>query len=83
MKTSRWTEDLASITDALWAKRGERGILPEARDEGEENIFFSSPHLAIRACLALRVKCHVRLASLIKRLLCRLQRTSSFLIEND
>ena len=84
MKTSRWTEDLASITAALWAKRGERGILPEAGDEGEENNFFSSPHLAIRAnCLALRVKCHVRLASLIKRLLCRLQRTSSFLIEND
>ena len=38
MKTS-----LASITGALWAKRGERGILPEARDEGEETIFFSSP----------------------------------------
>ena len=40
MKTSRWTEDLASITDALWAKRGERGILPEAGDEGEENVFL-------------------------------------------
>ena len=52
MKTSRWTEDLASITDALWAKRGERGILPEAGDEGEKTIFFSSPHLAIRAFLA-------------------------------
>ena len=51
--------------------------------QGRRNIFFSSPHLAIRACLALRVKCRVRLASLIKRLLCRLQRTSSFLIEND
>ena len=68
MKTSRWTEDLASITGALWSKRGESGILPEARDEGEENIFFSSPHRAIHACLAVRVKCRVRLASLIKRL---------------
>ena len=43
MKTSRWTEDLASITDALWAKRGEREILPEARDEGEEKNLFSPP----------------------------------------
>ena len=42
MKTSRWTEDLASIKGALRAKRGERGILPEARDEGEEIFFFSS-----------------------------------------
>ena len=40
MKTSRWTEDLASIKGALRAKRGERGILPEARDEGEEIFFF-------------------------------------------
>ena len=43
MKTSRWTEDLASITAALWAKRGERDILPEAEDEGEEKKFFSPP----------------------------------------
>ena len=43
MKTSRWTEDLASITGALWAKRGERGILPEAGDEGEEKFFFLLP----------------------------------------
>ena len=43
MKTSRWTEDLACITDALWAKRGERGILPEAGAEGEEKIFFLLP----------------------------------------
>ena len=43
MKTSRWTEDLASITAALWAKRGERGILPEAGDEGEEKHFFLLP----------------------------------------
>ena len=43
MKTSRWTEDLASITAALWAKRGERGILAEARDEGEENMFLLLP----------------------------------------
>ena len=38
MKTS-----LASITGALWAKRGERGILPEARDEREEKMFFLLP----------------------------------------
>ena len=43
MKTSRWTEDLACITGALWAKRGERGILPEAQDEGEEKNFFLLP----------------------------------------
>lgn len=43
MKTSRLTEDLASITGALWAKQGERGILPEARDEGEEKHFFLLP----------------------------------------
>ena len=43
MKTSRWTEDLASIKRALRAKRGERCILPEARDEGEEIFFFSLP----------------------------------------
>ena len=83
MKTSRWTEDLASIKGALRAKRGERGILPEARDEGEEIFFFLFPHLAIRAGLALRVKCSFRLACLVNRLLCRLPRTSSFLIEND
>ena len=35
-------------------------------------MFFSSPRLAIRSRLALRVKCRVRLAWLIKRLLCRL-----------
>ena len=54
MKTSRWTEDLASITGALWAKRGERGILPEAGDEGEEKIFFSPP-LISRFALFLRL----------------------------
>ena len=43
MKTSRWTEDLASITGALWAKRGERDILPEAQDDGEEKKFFLLP----------------------------------------
>ena len=35
-------------------------------------FFFSFPRLAFRARLALRAKCHVRLAWLIKRLLCRL-----------
>ena len=34
---------LASITCALWAKRGERGILPEARDGREEKMFFLLP----------------------------------------
>ena len=58
-----------------FARSGRRGR--------RKNFFFSSPHLAIRAFLALGVKCRFRLASLIKRLLCRLQRTSSFLIEND
>ena len=43
MKTCRWTEDLASITGALWAKRGERGILSKARDEGEEKNYFLLP----------------------------------------
>ena len=35
-------------------------------------LFFSSPHLALRTRFALRAKCCVRLAWLIKRLLCRL-----------
>ena len=43
MKTSRSTEDLASITAALWAKRGERGIFLEAGDGGEEKSFFLLP----------------------------------------
>ena len=43
MKTSGLTEDLASITGALWAKRGERGILPDEGDEGEEEICFLLP----------------------------------------
>ena len=47
----------AGIASALWAKRGECGILREARDEGK-----------IRASLALRAKCHVHLAWLIKHL---------------
>ena len=34
---------LVSVTGALWAKRGEHGILPEAWDEGEENVFFLLP----------------------------------------
>ena len=34
-------------------------------------LFFSSPRLAIRARPTLRAKCRVRLAWLIKRLLCR------------
>ena len=50
---------------------------------GRRNFFFLFPHLAIRAGLALRVKCSFRLACLVNRLLCRLPRTSSFLIEND
>ena len=40
---------LAYITGVLWAKRGERGILREALDEGRRNaLFFSSPSLALR-----------------------------------
>ena len=39
-------------------------------------LFFSSPRLAIRARPTLRAKCRVRLAWLIKRLLCRLIITS-------
>ena len=58
------------LTGALWAKRRERRILLEARDKGGKKN-FSSPRLAIRARLALRAKCRVRLAWLIKRLLCR------------
>ena len=46
MKTS-----LASITRALWAKRGERGILREARDDGEEKNYFFSPPLISRFAL--------------------------------
>ena len=47
----------ASIASALRAKRGECCILREARDEGR-----------IRASLALRAKCHVHFAWLIKHL---------------
>ena len=64
---------LACITGALRAKQGERSNF-EAREEYESRIegrrknkalfFLSSPHLAFRA------KCRVRLAWLIKRLLC-------------
>ena len=59
------TSQLACIKSALWAKRGERGILSEARN-------VSSPRLALRA------KCRVRLAWLIKRLLCRLLHSRSY-----
>ena len=57
------------------SKRGERGILQEARDvrelrdEGRRKIklhFFLPPPLPLRA------KCRFRLACFIKRLLCRL-----------
>ena len=62
---------------ALLAKRGNRGILREARDEGRRKkyfyeIFFFFPRFAIRARLALWAKYRVRLAGLIKRLLYRL-----------
>ena len=60
---------LACITGALWATRGERSILREARNEWEA---FSSPRLALRTRFAPRAKSRVRLAWLIKRLLCRL-----------
>ena len=56
---------VACITGALRAKRHERGVLLRARDKRESREFFS-PRLALRA------KCRVRLAWLIKRLLCRL-----------
>ena len=62
------TYPVTCTTGALWAKRGERGILHEARDEGRRKIkLFFSPGLAPRA------KCCVHLAWLIKRLLCRLR----------
>ena len=62
---------------ALLAKRGNRGILREARDEGRRKkyfceIFFFFPRFAIRARLAHWAKYRVRLARPIKRLLCRL-----------
>ena len=64
---ARFTRYVVCITDTLWAKRGERSILREARDQGRRKaLFFSCPRLALRA------KSRVRLACLIKRLLCRL-----------
>ena len=53
-----------SIASALWTKRGECGISREARDEGSR----IRASLALRAGLALRAKCHVHLAWLIKHL---------------
>ena len=40
---------LACITGALWAKRGERGIVSEARDEGRGKIkcWYQSIFLAL------------------------------------
>ena len=58
----------ASIASALWAKRGECGILREARDEGSR----IRASLALRAGLALRAKCHVHLAWFLKHLFCSL-----------
>ena len=60
---------IACITGALLAKRGERCIVREARDESPPR---TSPRLALRTCFALLAKCCVRLAWLIQRLLCRL-----------
>ena len=51
----------ACIPGALWAKRGERGILHKTQKESE-----------VRARFAFRSKCRVCPARLIKRLLCRL-----------
>ena len=42
--TRAWSST-ACVTGALWAKRGERGILREARNECEA-LFFSSPRFA-------------------------------------
>ena len=74
---------LACITGALLAKRGNRGILREARNEGRRKkyfceIFFFFPRFAIRARLALCGKYRVRLARLIKRLLYRLLQSIFF-----
>ena len=53
--------------NSFWAKRGERGILRAAREAKKIKLsFFSSPRFALRA------KYRVRLAWLIKLLLCRL-----------
>ena len=60
---------ISSITGALWAKRSERWIVREARNRckaRDESPPRTSPRLALLA------KCCVRLAWLVKRLLCRL-----------
>ena len=56
---------VACITGALWAKRGERGILREVRNECEAR---DEGRRALRTRFALRAKCRVRLAWL-----CRLE----------
>ena len=66
---------IACITGTLWAKRSERCILREERNKckaRDESPPRTSPRLARRTCFALLAKCCVRLAWLIKRLLCRL-----------
>ena len=66
---------IACITGTLWAKRSEGCTLREERNKckaRDESPPRTSPRLARRTCFALLVKCCVRLAWLIKRLLCRL-----------
>ena len=63
------------ITGALWAKRGEQGILREARDEERRKrklIIFLLPSSRASSTFRFTLKSRFRLAWLIKRLLCRL-----------
>ena len=72
--TGREKYEIACMTGALRAKRGERDISRgarhecEARDEGKRKIKL--PRLALRARVALRAKYRVRPAWLIRRLSC-------------
>ena len=73
-------ECIACITGFMSQVRWRQKQVRRVRRE-EENFlfvfffhFFSSPRLALRTRFALRAKCHVRLAWLIKHLLCRLMK---------
>ena len=50
------------------------------RGEEKNKLFFSSPRLALRACVALRAKYRVHPAWLIKRLSCRLLKFSPIVV---
>ena len=49
--TRGWSSTACVMTGALWAKRGERGILRKVRNECEA-LFFSSPRFAQNATFA-------------------------------